>query len=246
MTNKPKIMGIINVTPDSFSGDRTYNVLKKIEKCINDGADIIDIGGESTRPGAIHVSLEEEIRRIIPAIEIAQTYFPQITLSIDTRKQEIANMCCERGVHIINDVSGELDTSRYPHVHIVIMHYVPHGTYVKSHDVFSILQHKAKMAQERGIPFEHIILDPGIGFGIKDNIELIQRLGELKPYRILLGASLKSFLSKSFSGKNLEPQERLGGSIAAHLVGALRGANILRVHHVFEMRQAIDFLNFFY
>ncbi|MES2607629.1 MAG: dihydropteroate synthase [Pseudomonadota bacterium] len=262
------IMGIINVTPDSFSGDGLYactsidSALKQTELFVKTGCHILDIGGESTRPGATPVSLQEELDRVIPIIEAIHQNF-DIPISIDTTKAIVADEALKHGACIINDVSGLLLDAQMVHVaathqcYIIIMHSFNASTvektrlggrYIKkdiddSEDIivciYRDLDKQVLFALENGVDPSKIILDPGIGFGktVEQNIEIMARFHEIPKlrYPILLGASRKSFIGYTV---NAPVNERLGGSLAALTIGIMKGAQIVRVHDVEESVQA--------
>jgi dihydropteroate synthase len=250
--NRPLIMGILNCTPDSFFDGGKYqsvdSALHQTEKMVKDGVDIIDVGGESTRPGAPAVSLEEELRRVEPVVEAIAKRF-EVPISIDTSKAEVARSSCERGAAIVNDVSGLgegeamisvlLDTG----ASYVLTH--TQGTPKNMQDkpeyadvvqeVSLELSQKKQLLVHRGIEECKIALDPGIGFGkeLHHNYELLQNiemLGHLES-PILLGLSRKSFIGKT---PGLEESDRLQPSLAMALVCGLKGASILRVHDIRE------------
>jgi dihydropteroate synthase len=260
--NKTLIMGILNITPDSFSGDGMLNesdtltaVTIRAEAMLKEGADILDIGGESTRPGAQLVSLQEELDRVIPVIEALHNRF-DVPISIDTYKASLAEAALKAGTAWINDVWGLHADPRMAEVAakfdvpLVLMHnrskpsqaelqQVLGGRYIGVpyenllEEVKNELLESVKIAHDAGVKDERIILDPGIGFGktVEQNLELINRLNEIKGlgYPVLLGVSRKSFIGYTL---NLPPDERLEGTAAACTVGIMRGANILRVHDV--------------
>ena len=265
-------MGIINCTPDSFyTGSQCIGhskILEVAESMIAQGADIIDIGGESTRPGATGVTAEEQIDRVIPAIKMIRT-MSSIDISIDTRDADVAKVALEAGATIINDISALQSDSRMADlvakwdVPVILMHM--QGTpatmqvnpsYVDVvQEVKRELLRSAEFAQIRGIDRKRIILDPGIGFGKhpQDNLMLLKHLSALRKtgYPILVGLSRKSFLGfvlnqddENISGqviarKGRAPEDRLMGSIAAHTWCLSQGVGILRVHDVKATRDAI-------
>lgn len=253
--DRPLIMGILNVTPDSFSdGGKFFGReagLRHALEMLEAGADIIDIGGESTRPGSEPVSLEEEWKRIAPVIaHLAKT--DNCVISVDTCKSEIARRALNEGAHIINDISGMAfdpqmaEVAAENNTPVVLMHLqgTP-GTMQKNpnyknlmEEIFTVLDQRCRRAVERGV--RQVIVDPGIGFGkrMNDNFEILRRLGELRSlgYPILLGASRKSFIGNLL---NIPPEERGVGTVATALYGVARGANILRVHNVAEIRQSL-------
>jgi dihydropteroate synthase len=249
-------MGILNLTPDSFSEDGIYGdiarALEQAQGMVEEGADIIDIGGESTRPGAIPVGLEEEVKRTIPLIKkLAKT--TKTPISIDTRKSEVALRALDNGASIINDISGlEFDSQmidvavRY-NAAVVIMHIkgTPHSMQQNPvyenliEEIIKKLSQLVRKAEERGIKKEDIIVDPGIGFGktFEHNLEILNNLSRFKILGkpILIGVSRKSFIG-NILGKG--PQERIFGSIAAATLAIRNGADIIRVHDVEEMKEA--------
>ncbi len=267
--SKSFVMGIVNVTPNSFSGDGTLDQgpiysEKKIATLIQEGVDIIDIGGESTKPGAIPVSLDEEMDRILPVIEAAQKYSDKALISIDTMKSEVAEAALKKGAHIINDVSGMTHDPKMAAViakyqpYIVLMDWVKNddiestdigGRYATHHSDNIVQETKNRLktlidnALKAGIHKDKIIIDPGIGFGktTKQSIELIKNIDQFKDLRfpILLGASRKSVIGFTFSAP---ADKRLGGSMAAHLYGLMKGVDIIRVHDT-EHVQAARFLD---
>ena len=259
---KTWIMGILNVTLDSFSGDGLLNqkdtfqaALDQAHMFVNDGADILDVGGESTRPGAQPVSLQEELDRVIPVIEKIHSEL-DVPLSVDTYKSIVAEAAIQAGAQWVNDVWGLRADERMAEVvaktgvPVVIMHNrsKPNqaeiqdrlgGRYVGVEyqdlikDVNRELLESVNIANTTGVKNTQIILDPGIGFGktVKQNLELINRLNEIKAlgFPVLLGPSRKSFIGYTL---DVPPEERLEGTLAACVVGILRGADILRVHDV--------------
>ena len=260
--SKTLIMGILNITPDSFSGDGMLQgsdaltaALNRAESMLNDGADILDVGGESTRPGAQLVSVQEEMDRVIPVIEALHQHF-DVPISIDTYKADVAEAALNAGAAWLNDVWGLRADPRMAKLAarsgspIMLMHNrskpsqaelqkhlgghyigVPYQNLVE--DVKNELLESVALAHAAGVKNEQIILDPGIGFGktVEQNLELINRLDEIKAlgYPLLLGVSRKSFIGYTL---NLPTEERLEGTAAACTIGILRGANILRVHDV--------------
>jgi dihydropteroate synthase len=240
------IMGILNVTPDSFSdgGDFT-NIdiaINHAKDMVNKGADIIDLGAESTRPGYTKISDEEEIERLVPVIK-RLTKEINVPISVDTYKSEVAKSVLDNGVHLINDIWGLQYDKNMANVvakynaYVCIMHNQD-GTYYDKDVMDSIkefLLESIKIAKEAGIKDDKIILDPGIGFGknYEQNIEVLRRLGELKDlgYPILLGTSRKSTIGKIL---NVTPKERVEGTIATTVAGIIDGVDIVRVHDVKE------------
>ncbi|MCH8568969.1 MAG: dihydropteroate synthase [Balneolales bacterium] len=256
---KPIVMGILNVTPDSFWDGGKFNAQKsalaQIEKMAYDGALIIDVGGESTRPGSDPVTAGEEIRRISPAIEAGVKKFPELSFSIDTTKTEVAKAALDLGATIVNDVSGlQADPEKASlaasyGATLVLMHSKgkpktmqndPHYTDVVT-EVNRFLQNKAQFAQRNGVPAENIILDPGIGFGkrLEHNLALLNGIPKLKElgYPVLIGASRKSMIGQILGNRPAEG--RLAGTISVHYHALTLGASILRVHDVAEASDSI-------
>lgn len=257
------VMGILNLTPDSFSGDGLANndlnvVLKQARKFVDAGVDILDVGGESTRPGAAPVSAQEEMDRVVPIIKSLTGEFDTL-ISIDTYKAAVAKAALEDGADIVNDVWGfradpELAAvTAAVGVPVILMHNrsTPNnaaileqlgGRYVGVEyddllqDVKKELLESVELAHKAGIPDELIVLDPGIGFGktVEQNLELLNRLDEIRllDYPVLLGPSRKSFIGYTL---DLPLDDRVEGTAAAVSVGITRGADIIRVHDVPEM-----------
>jgi dihydropteroate synthase len=249
-------MGIVNVTPDSFSGDGVYMdeaaAVQKGISMIEAGAEFVDIGGESTRPYAEPVPEEEESARVVGVVSKLSAIYPG-KISIDTMKPIVADAALRAGATIVNDVSGlrssEMRAVVAEHgASVVIMHMLGEpGTMQDSPvykdvvaDIIEYLNARVAEAEKDGIAPERILVDPGIGFGktVGHNIEILSRLGEMKSLgkRIVVGASRKSFIG-SITGKPVE--DRLGGSIAAAVVAAFNGADIVRAHDVSETIQAL-------
>ena len=251
------VMGIINVSPDSFSGDGLTNldaVVAQARRFVSEGADILDIGGESTKPGSAAVPVDEEIRRVIPAIERLAGEIT-IPLSVDTYKSEVARLALEAGAAIINDQWGlkhdpklaEL-AARHKAPIILMSNQRDKGGYDAgiqrdiAHykdlmaEVTSSLKNSIEQALKLGVPRENIIIDPGIGFGKswRQELEIIRRLDELRGLGrpILIGPSRKSFISMVL---NLPPGERVEGTAAAIAIGIAKGADIVRVHDMQQM-----------
>ncbi|QSB50337.1 dihydropteroate synthase [Parageobacillus toebii] len=243
LRKKTMIMGIVNVTPDSFSdGGRFYDIDRAVEhakRLVADGADIIDIGGESTRPGAEKVSLEEELRRVIPVVKaVAQEI--DVPISIDTYKAEVAKQAIEAGAHIINDVWGAkadakmAEVAAFYDVPIILMHN-RHDLQYRDliSDMISDLMESVAIAKRAGVRDENIILDPGIGFAkiLEHNLEVMRRLDEFAKlgYPLLLGTSRKRFIGHVL---DLPVNERVEGTGATVCLGIVKGAHIVRVHDV--------------
>jgi dihydropteroate synthase len=253
-SQKTYIMGILNVTPDSFSdGGQFFNKDRAVEQAfrmIEDGADIIDVGGESTRPGAAEVSVKEEIKRVVPIIK-AITKQASVPVSIDTYKASVAEAAVSAGASMINDISGLRFDPEMPHlaakskVPVVIMHIQGTPKNMQRHpyykalipEIMDYLRAGISIARRSGISDEKIIIDPGIGFGktVAHNLEIINRLKEFTGFEkpILLGHSRKSFIGNILD--NAPAADRLEGTASAAAIGIFNGANIIRVHDIKEM-----------
>lgn len=259
------IMGILNVTPDSFSDGGQFlsvdQALARSEEMIAEGADIIDVGGESTRPGGEPVSAEEEIGRVVPVIEALASRV-STPLSVDTTKSEVARAALNAGAAIVNDISAlrfdfyVADAAARAGAGLVLMH--SRGTPATMHrmppvadvmdEVVSSLRASIHMAERRGVAPESIVIDPGIGFGKtqEQNLELIARLDELiavfPDYPVLIGTSRKSFIGRILADESGTPaptSERLHGTMATITAAVLKGAHIIRVHDVKEAAETI-------
>lgn len=253
--NRPVIMGILNVTPDSFSDGGKFftkeRAIRHAHEMAEEGADIIDIGGESTRPGSQRVSLEEELRRVVPVIQALQGTL-KVPLSIDTMKPEVADACLSLGVEFLNDVTG----LRNPHmmrvaakhnVPTTIMHMRGEPKTMQDDPVYDdvvaevaeYLASQAAKARASGI--EQVLIDPGIGFGktTEQNLSLIKHLDVFRAlgYLVVIGPSRKSHIGKVL-GPLDTPPERLEGTLAEVAIAVLNGANIIRVHDVLACRKA--------
>ncbi len=261
---KTLVTGILNVTPDSFYDGGKYNdlesALNHARKMIEDGADIIDIGGESTRPGSSSVSADEEIRRVIPIIkELSKE--TQRPISIDTYKAEVADEAIKAGAQIINDISGLQADNEMARVvaanntPLIIMHIKGHPHNFPKNPIYDKLipevilffKRRIEFAVESGITRNNIIIDPGIGFGKtpKHNLEILKQLNELKCLNlpIMIGTSRKSFISNvlELSEGNDLPKcnSQLIGTLVTLVIAVIKGVNIVRVHDVKESVQAI-------
>ncbi len=259
--DRPLVMGILNVTPDSFSDGgeflTTYDALRHVEKMIAEGADIIDIGGESTRPGSMRVSADEEIGRVGAVIsEIAKRF--DTPISIDTSKSGVAAYAVDAGAEIINDISGLRFDPYLAHVGaessagLVLMH--SRGTFETMHteppvadilaDVSADFRRSITAANLAGVADANIVLDIGIGFGksFEQNLELLAKLDkivdEFKSYPMLVGVSRKSFIGKLLG--DVPPQDRVAASVATAISAIRDGAAIVRVHDVKETVTAIN------
>ena len=258
---QPVIIGILNITPDSFSdGGKHFNkgridmkkAISKAKKMINEGAAIIDVGGESSRPGSDPVSEEEELRRVLPIIiEIAKL---DTIISIDTTKPAVADTCISAGAHIINDITGFTNqkminvAKKYAKQGIgcIVMHMKGNPKTMQQNvqyddvveEVYQFLKKQVIMLKKQGI--KHIMIDPGIGFGkeVRHNLLLLKNINRFKPLNrpILIGASKKSFIGKII---NTDIDDRLSGSIAVNIAAIHAGADAIRVHDVKEHAQAM-------
>lgn len=254
---KTWLMGIINVTPDSFSdGGLYFNKEKAVDRGLElaeEGADIIDIGGESTRPGSDFISTEEELMRTVPVISALRKK-TDVLISVDTTKSEVAEAALDKGADIINDISSfrfdpkMLSLAAQKDIPVILMHMkgTPKNMQLNPFyedllaEIRGFLEERIATAQAYGIKKEKIIIDPGIGFGksLKDNLTLIKSLKFLEPIDrpILIGISRKSFIGKILS---LPPQERTEGTIASAVLSIINGAHILRVHDVEAVKRAV-------
>ncbi|WP_084281049.1 dihydropteroate synthase [Alkaliphilus transvaalensis] len=240
------IMGILNITPDSFSDGGSYTnieeAIQQAKRMVEEGADIIDVGGESTRPGAAEVSASEELQRVLPVVERLVKEI-KVPISVDTYKAEVADAVLKAGAHMINDVWGlQRDekmaavVAKY-HVPVFIMHNQIGTDYSKDimEAISDFFNESINIALGAGIDKGQIILDPGIGFGknYEQNIEVMARLGELNDlgYPILLGTSKKSMIGKIL---DLPPKERVEGTLATSVMGILQGVDFIRVHDITE------------
>jgi dihydropteroate synthase len=253
-SRKTHIMGILNITPDSFSdGGMHFDKSRAVDhalRMIDDGADILDIGGESTRPGSEPISVDEELRRTIPVIK-ALSKSISIPISIDTYKSDVAIRALEAGASIVNDISGMRFDPEMPaavsrfKVPVVIMHMKGTPKNMQINPVYKALipeimdyfRFSIRLAAEFGIPDNMIILDPGIGFGktFTHNLEIINNLQQFSLFEnpILIGTSRKAFLGKILG--DLPAQERLEGTAASVAISIIKGAHIVRVHDVKAM-----------
>ena len=253
-------MGILNVTPDSFyDGGWHFDSIstqKRIEEMIAEGAEIIDIGGESTRPGSKPVNIEDELERVIPAIEFVKN-ISDIPISIDTQKAEVARKAVEAGACVVNDVGGlrnndMISTVAELQIPVIIMHMqgTPENMQANPQyddtvqDIKDWLKERINTAEIAGIKRSNVIVDPGIGFGknLKHNLEILGGLSKFKNMAggVLLGASRKSFI-EFLTGA--EDSDRLTGSLTAAMMGAAAGVDLVRVHDVKETKKAIKAIN---
>ncbi len=263
--DRPTLMGILNITPDSFSdGGRYADVNAAVDAAldmVNEGAAIIDIGGESTRPGAQRIKPDEQRRRVVPVIE-ALRRVSDVAISADTTQSEVAQAALDAGANIINDVAAGTEDDRLMQLAadrgcgVILMHRLrppDRDSFSTSYsesaspvyadvvaDVGAFLEERAVAAQGKGVDAASIVIDPGLGFGktVAQNCELIARIDELADcgYPVLCAASRKSFLDPS---RSIEPHRRVAGSIAAAVAMYMRGVRMYRVHDVAAHRQAL-------
>ncbi|MDI6779579.1 MAG: dihydropteroate synthase [Bacteroidota bacterium] len=247
------IMGILNVTPDSFSdGGKYFDSSKAVERAlemIEEGADFIDVGGESTRPGSEEISVDEELKRVIPIIKsLNQTI--KIPISVDTTKSRVAEESLNAGAEIVNDISGfrfdpnMAEVAAKYKASVILMHIKDKPKTMQQNpvyqnlieEIYSYLLNGTKIAEEKGI--DRIFVDPGIGFGknLEQNVEIFKRLSEFKKigYPILIGPSRKSFIGNILE---LPVEQRLEGTAATVAISIINGANVIRVHDVKEMKR---------
>ena len=256
-SNSTTVMGIINLSPDSFYSRSSHSdpcdVFHAAEKMVHDGVHILDVGAESTRPGSRGISVKLELERLLPVITKLAKEF-NVPISVDTYKPDVASVVLQEGAVVINDISGlgaghkMANIISHHNAGIVLMHMKGTPEIMQKKpcyedvcaEVLHFLSQRVKFAKDAGIDSGSIAIDPGIGFGktLSHNIDLISKLGQLKVLdkQILLGVSRKSFIGDIL---NLEPAERLEGSIAAGIVGIFNGANILRVHDVGPTMRAV-------
>ena len=257
----PKIMGVLNVTPDSFYDGGIYSsekkILKQVEKMVLDGADIIDVGGYSSKPGATPITIEEEEKRVIPIIKLIYKTFKERIISVDTFRSEISEKSINAGASIINDISGgDLDNNIYKiagkyKTPYIIMHMRGNPSNMQNNPVYKNINYeiikdlskKIDLAQNNGVC--DIIIDPGFGFGktIEHNYQI---LNNLKLYKILdkpilVGISRKSMIYKLLK---TEPSKALNGTTVLNTIALINGANILRVHDVKEAKEVIKLCSF--
>lgn len=257
--SRPQIMGILNVTTDSFyARSRTISekeLLLAAEKHVVEGASILDIGGMSTRPNSVMVSEEDERTRIVEALTLLKKEFPTILISVDTFRSSVAQSAIDFGASIINDISGfQFDPALFDvivrnKISYILMHV--HGTFETMHQVVeegdvvnrvkNYFQDKLSLLESSGL--KNVVLDPGFGFSktLEDNYELLHNMEQLSQFNkpILVGISRKSMIYKKL---NVTPEESLNGTTALNTIALLKGANILRVHDVKACKQVIDLL----
>ena len=272
---KIEVMGILNVTPDSFYDGGKYfsldEAVKHAQKMVSEGVDIIDIGGESTRPNSEPISAEEEISRVIPVIKEIKKIFPNIPISIDSYKYEVIKQALELGVEIINDIYALRASPQvvellktYPNTKVVLMHMKgtpktmqinPQYPYGVVNEIKDFFVERVKFLFENNIDPQRIILDPGIGFGktTQHNIEILKNIDEFKTlnidgqnytFKLLIGLSRKSFIGRILGTEEnpIPPQQRYEGTIVLHTYCILKQVDILRVHDVEPTKQAIKLI----
>ncbi|MDF2043342.1 MULTISPECIES: dihydropteroate synthase [unclassified Pantoea] len=252
----PHVMGILNVTPDSFSDGGKHNALvdalTHTNEMVNTGATIIDVGGESTRPGADEVSVEEELERVIPVVEaIAQRF--EVWISVDTSKAQVIREAARVGAHIINDVRslsepGALDAAAATGLPVCLMHMQGEPRTMQQAPVYenilsevdTYFAQQIARCEAAGIKKERLILDPGFGFGknLSHNYELLAHLGDFHHFGLplLVGMSRKSMIGQLL---NVGPSQRLTGSLSCAVIAAMQGAQIIRAHDVKETAEAM-------
>ncbi len=250
------VMGIVNVTPDSFSDGEQYldsgMAISHAKRLVSEGADIIDIGGESTRPGSLAVTQDEEIERVIPVIE-GITKEVSVPISIDTCKSQVAQAALDSGVSMINDISAMrfdpkiAEVAAQKKAPLILMHMQGTPKNMQKNPTYKdvmgeikeFLEERVGFAVSRGVARNNIIIDPGIGFGksMEHNYEIIRKLGELRELKlpILIGTSRKSFIGNTLG---LDVNERLEGTLATITMSIINGADIVRVHDVKEAKRA--------
>ncbi len=259
---KHQIMGILNITPDSFYDGSDKTVEEQIQKgkrLIEEGADILDIGGESSRPGALEVSVEEELRRVLPIIQEIRKD-SSISISIDTKKPKVAKKALEMGANLINDITG-FENEEMRRVakdfgaEVCVMHmqgtpetmqnrpFYPEGIALHLRKFF---EQRVDLLMKLGIPQEKIILDPGIGFGksVEDNLKILQQISvwRLPGFKVLIGLSRKSFMMKIL---NKNAKGLLPATLAMNTIALLFGADIIRVHDVLEHKDVVKMLSMY-
>ncbi len=253
----PQVMGIVNMTPDSFSDGGNYNnlddAMRRVDSMIQSGATFIDVGGESTRPGAAEVSVEEELDRVIPLVEKIARYF-DVWISVDTSKPQVMTESAKAGAHLINDIRaltepGAIEAAAKTQLPVCIMHMqgdpktmqnAPHYQQDIYQEVDQFFTQHINRCVNAGIAREKIILDPGFGFGknLQHNYRLLAKLNNFHHFGLplLVGMSRKSMIGQVL---NVAPQERMIGSVSCAVIAAMQGAQIIRVHDVKETFDAL-------
>lgn len=257
--SKPSVMGILNTTPDSFYSDsRIQNIdaaLKKTEQFLNEGADFIDVGAYSSRPGSDNITVDEELQRLIPVVEAIAKKFPEAIISVDTFRANVAEESVLAGAHIINDIAaGQFDENMFEtvarlQIPYIIMHM--HGTPQNMHNnpvyenvLLDVVDYfSKKISALRNLGIKDIIIDLGFGFSktLAHNYQLLNQLDNFKLFNlpVLVGFSRKSMIWKLL---NITPQEALNGTTVLNTIALQKGANILRVHDVKEAKECIDLI----
>jgi dihydropteroate synthase len=257
---RPRVMGILNLTPDSFYAGsrltRETDVLQRATRMIADGADLLDIGGYSTRPGAANVEEEEEIRRVIPTLRLLHNQFPDIPLSIDTFRSDVARKAVEAGASLVNDVSGGeadarmMETVAELNVPYILMHMRGTPETMNALAVYDDLIKEmldyfhARVHRLRSLGVKDIVLDPGFGFAknVGHNFTVLREMRSFQTFGLplLAGLSRKSMIWRTLK---MQPEDALNGTTALHMVALMNGASILRVHDVKEARECIQLFN---
>ena len=256
----PKIMGILNLTPDSFYDGGKYTnekeVFSQVEKMLNDGATFIDVGAYSSRPGALFISEEEELKRIVPIVEALISRHPDILISIDTFRSNVAKKCIETGAALINDISaGNMDPEMFRtvsklNVPYIMMHMQGTPQTMQEKPIYNnvtqevLFYFSEKIALARSYGINDLIIDPGFGFG-KTNTHNFQLLNELELFKnielpLLVGVSRKSMIYKTLK---IDPKNALNGTTALNTLSVYKGANILRVHDVKEAVECVALIH---
>jgi len=260
--SSPKVMGILNVTPDSFYDGGKYQtekqMLNHVEKMLEEGADFIDVGGASSRPGAKMISVKEEMHRLIPAIESIVKKFPDVVISADTFRPEVARAAVEAGASLINDISAgcfdvELfETAAQLKVPYVLMHMKGRPATMQktpryknvTGEIIEFFTKKLNLLKKSGI--NDVILDPGFGFGktLEHNYDILRNLRDLQIFGlpVLVGISRKSMICKALK---VNPENALNGTTALHAIALLHGADILRVHDVKEAKEVMMLVKYY-
>lgn len=263
-TEIPYFMGVVNVTPDSFSDGGKYfslsSAITRVRELLEEGADIIDVGGESTRPFSDPVPVEEELKRVIPVIKAIKQEFPEVIISIDTYKSKVAEEALKAGAHLVNDISGGTFDPKMVEViksyecPYIVMHIkgTPKTMQIdpKYEDVVKevkeFLYRRIEFLVEKGVKFENILIDPGLGFGktLEHNLEILKRIKEFFSLNrpLVLGHSRKSFIGAIVDRS--DPLKREGGTVGVSIWAALKGVHILRVHKVDLNKDAIKMFKF--
>lgn len=264
ISSSTQLMLVINVTPDSFSDGGRFgqvdDVLRQVEEGMKQGVGIFDIGGESTRPGAQTVSVDEELMRVLPVVNAIKSSFPEAIISVDTRKSGVAQLVLDAGADIINDVSGlQFDAAMaetiaaYPQTRLVLMHSQGKPETMQDNPIYddvvvnvkAFFEKQINVAVDAGISRENIILDPGFGFGktVAHNLALLGDLKEFKSFGlpILAGTSRKSFLTLGHN--DVLPSERDALTAASLAIAVQNGADILRIHNLDTLGPVVRFLN---